>query len=158
MRIRVVVADQSEARYYSLERLGGPLRLVGRTLDPQARLHERDLVSDRPGRIFNSARLSGKRRGSVAHHGTGGEKSARKTEAERFARRITGELDAERREGSYDRLVLMCPPGFLGLLRGTMTKSLHKSVVVEVAKDLVRCSDKVIGSHVPADAFELLSS
>ena len=156
MRVRVVVADQSEARYYEVKQVGGPLRLVGRMMDPLAREHERDLVSDRPGRVFDHANVGGGRRGKVARHGTGGERSARKTEAARFARRIAGELDTERRDGTYDRLVLMSPPGFLGLLRGTMSKSLQKAVVLEVAKDLVRCSDKVIGGHVAADAFALL--
>jgi protein required for attachment to host cells len=125
-------------------------------MDPLAREHERDLVSDRPGRVFDHANFGAGRRGSVARHGTDGERSARKTEAVRFARKIAGELDTERRDGTYDRLVLMSPPTFLGLLRGTMSKNLQKAVVLEVPKDLVHCSDKVIGSHVPADAFALL--
>jgi len=32
MRVRVVVADQSEARYYEVQQVGGPLRLLGRTI------------------------------------------------------------------------------------------------------------------------------
>ena len=48
MRIRLVVADQSEARFYEL-RSPDAVELVGRVADPVAHLHERDLVSDRPG-------------------------------------------------------------------------------------------------------------
>jgi hypothetical protein len=49
MRIRILVADQSEARFYDLGGQHG-LALVGRLADPLAHLHDRDLMSDRPGR------------------------------------------------------------------------------------------------------------
>ena len=57
MRIRVLVADQSEACLFDL----GPRRsldLVGRLTDPLAHLHDRDLVSDRPGRKFDRGPLT----------------------------------------------------------------------------------------------------
>ena len=155
MRVRVVVADQSEARYYDMVGLKNGLRLVGRAVHPEARLHDRDLVSDRPGRVFDHANLSGGRRGAVAHHATGGERSPRRIEAAKFARRIAGELDAERGRGSYDQLVLISGPSFLGLLRASLSKSLQAAVALEVAKDLVHCSDKVIGAHV---SRQILSS
>jgi protein required for attachment to host cells len=154
MRVRVVVADQSEARYYDMAGLEDGLHLVGRAAHPQARLHNRDLVSDRPGRVYDHANLSGGRRGAVAHHATGSERSPRKTEAVKFARQIVGELDAGLRRGSYDRLVLVSGPSFLGLLRANMPKNLHAAVALEVAKDLVHCSDKVIGEHVPRQALQ----
>lgn len=153
MRVRVVVADQSEARYYELEEPADSWRLVRRTMHPQAHMRDRDLVSDRPGRVFDHANLAGGRRGSVAHHATGGERSPRKVEALKFARQIAGELDTERRHGDYDRLVLVSGPSFLGLLRASMPKTLQAVVALEVAKDLVHCADKVIRAHVSRRAL-----
>jgi hypothetical protein len=46
MKTRIVVCDQSEARIYELEPLGGPMNPIGR-------LHDRELKSDRPGRVFD---------------------------------------------------------------------------------------------------------
>jgi protein required for attachment to host cells len=154
MRVRVVVADQSEARYYDLESPANSLRLIRKTMHPQAHMRDRDLVSDRPGRVFDHANLSGGRRGSVAHHATGGERSPRKIEALKFARQIAEELDTERRHGDYDRLVVVSGPNFLGLLRANMPKMLQAAVALEIAKDLVHCTDKVIGAHVSRRALE----
>ena len=38
-------------------------------------LHDRDLKSDRPGRVYNSAAAPRGRRGAMAHHATGGERT-----------------------------------------------------------------------------------
>ena len=93
MHTRVVVADQSEARFYDVVDLGARnLRLAQRLTDETAHLHDRDLVSDKPGRVFDHAPPATGRRGSVGHHGTGGERSPRKHEAESFARTIVAEL------------------------------------------------------------------
>ena len=153
MRVRVVVADQSEARYYDLEGAADSLRLVRRTMHPQAHMRDRELVSDRPGRVFDHANLTGGRRGGVAHHATGSERSPRKMEAVKFARQIATELDAELRHGRYDRLVVICGPNFLGLLRASMPKMLKSAVAFEVAKDLVHCTDTVIRAHMSRRAF-----
>ena len=63
MKTRVVVADQGEARYYELT---DSLRFIRKIMHPQAHMRDRDLVSDRPGRVFDHANLAGGRRGAVA--------------------------------------------------------------------------------------------
>jgi protein required for attachment to host cells len=146
MKVRVVVADQSEARHYELT---DSLRFLRKTLHPAAHLKDRDLVSDRPGRVFDHANLGGGRRGGVAHHATGGERTPRKVEAERFALEIVKDLDADRLQGRFDRLVVVSGPGFLGLLRSSMPKGLQAAVVLEVEKDLVHSTDEQIRQHIP---------
>jgi|KBSSwiStaDraftv2_1062776.scaffolds.fasta_scaffold00166_59 hypothetical protein len=44
--------------------LGDRLRPLGPIMDPQFRLNDRDLVSDRPGWLFAHATLNGRRRGA----------------------------------------------------------------------------------------------
>ena len=153
MRIRIVVADQAEARFYDMHIPGKSLRLTGRLLDPSARLHERDLVSDRPGRVFDRAPLSAGRRGAMAHHDTGGERSARRYAAVAFARRIGRQLDLARRQGRFERLVLMANPRFLGMLRQVLPPQLGECVAAVVPKDLVHQGEGALRAHLPEEAL-----
>jgi len=153
MRIRIVVADQGEARFYDALHADSQLRLVGQITDPLAHMHDRDFKSDRPGRVFDHAPSADARRGTVAHHATGGENSPRKHEAELFARRIADELEKARREDRFDRLVLMAGPAFLGQIRAVIPKSLSAMVIVEIGKDLVHQDERAISAHLPPDLF-----
>jgi protein required for attachment to host cells len=148
MRTRIVVADQSEARFYDTEGFAAPLRLAGRLVDPAARLHDRDFKSDRPGRVFDHAPAPTGRRGSVAHHATGGERRPRKHEAAIFARRIADELEKARREKSFDKVILMASPAFLGLLRAALPDALRAAITATVAKDLVHQPEKHVRAHL----------
>jgi protein required for attachment to host cells len=154
MRIRIVVADESVARFYDVEHRRGPLTKAGELAHPEGRLHERDLVSDRPGRVFDHAGAPGHRRGEVAHHATGGEQTAHRTESAKFARRVVHELETAHRHGDYDRLVVMSGPPFLGVLRDAIPKHMKSSVVAEVPKDLVHSPEKVVLEHLAPEAFE----
>ena len=49
-RFRILVADQAEALFYDLPSLDAMPHEVLHISDPAAHLHDRDLVSDRPGR------------------------------------------------------------------------------------------------------------
>ncbi len=153
MRVRIVVADRSEARFYDALHANAHLQLIGQLTDSQARLHDRDLKSDRPGRVFDRA-SGGGRRGAVAHHATGGERSPLQHEAEVFAQRIAGELEKSLNEHAFERMVLIAEPGFLGQLRSVMPKSLLKTVVQQVNKDLVHQDDRTILGHLSAEVFE----
>ena len=47
----------------------------------------------------------------------------------------------------------MAAPGFLGLLRKALPRSVQEAVVAEVHKDLVHQPDEVVQAHVPREAF-----
>ncbi len=151
MRVRIVVADQAEARFYDTEPPDPALHPAGRLSEARARLHDRDLVSDRPGRVFDHAPAASGRRGAVAHHGTGGEGERRphRHVATLFARRIAQELALAQREGSIDRIVLMAEPKFLGMIRKALSPELEASVAAEVPKDLVHQAEDVVRAHLP---------
>lgn len=136
----VVVADQGEARLYRMLPPAS-LRLIGRHQNPAAHLHDRDLKSDRPGRVYNSAAARGSRRGAMAHHATGGERTPRRQLATVFARQIAGEIKAAAKVQPFDRLVLVAEPRFLGTLRRALPAALRAKVAVQIAKDLM---------HLPA--------
>lgn len=151
MRSRVVVADQSEARFYDVTKLHGALHLAHSLTDPAAHLREQDLVSDKPGRVFDHAPSASGRRGAVARHGTGGERSAHKHEALVFARKVAEDLAHGLDCGDFDRLVLMAGPPFLGLLRDVLPKAVAAVVAASVNKDLVHRPEQEIEAHMPWD-------
>jgi protein required for attachment to host cells len=151
MRVRIVVADQCEARFYDHVVQNGPLQLVGTLKHPAGRLHDRDLKSDRPGRVFDRAYSGRGRRGAVAHHATGSENSPHKQQALLFARRIARELRGQRGDRQFDALVLIAAPGFLGVLRSVLPKPLLRRVASQVPKDLVHEETEAVLRHLPED-------
>jgi protein required for attachment to host cells len=120
--------------------------------NPAARLHDRDLKSDRPGRVYDRAPTAAGRRGSMAHHSTGGQQRPRVQQAQRFARRIARELERAQQQDRFDRLVLMAGPRFLGTLRAALHKSLRDAV--EVPKDLVHQGEDAVREHLPGELFQ----
>jgi protein required for attachment to host cells len=156
MIARIVVANQSEAIFFDSSGPASPLRAAGRLDNPDARLHDRELKSDRPGRVFTSASAGHGRRGAVAHHSAGGEQSPREHVATVFARRIADELVTARQDKKFDRLVLIVAPAFLGILRKALPESLQSVVSAEVPKDLQDPTDDVVREHIPAQAFQAM--
>ena len=153
MRIRIVVASQAETTFYDVQEIGQRLQFAGRLSDPLAHLHDRDLKSDRPGRVFDHAPLSAGRRGATGHHGTGSERRPRKHEALVFAQKIAAELEQARRDDRFERLIVMAEPGFLGVLREALPSSLKSTVIAEVPKDLAQQPESAVRAHLPPDAF-----
>jgi protein required for attachment to host cells len=150
MRVRLVVADESEALFYDIEHYDAVLMLAGKISDPNAHLHDRDLKSDRPGRILSSARGH---HGAVAHHATGGENRPRRHEAVLFARQIAVELEKARIEDRFDRVILAAGPPFLGVLRAALEKVFHSHIAAEIPKDLVHEPESELRGHLPREVF-----
>ena len=152
MKVRVVVADGSEALFYDADGRRSPMHLAARMTDPNVRMHDRDLVTDRPGRKPDGAAL-GPRRNSATGHAAGGEDSPRKHEVQVFARRVADELERSCRNDGFERVVVMAGPAFLGLLRGELSSTLRSKVVAEVPKDLVHHQESSVRGYLPQEAF-----
>ncbi len=147
-RLRIVVADQAEAIFYDTPSLRSAPKEVARISDPAAHLHDRDLMSDRPGRSYESV--------GGARHAIERENDPRQREAVRFARRIARRLDEARRKNEYEQLIVVAGPAFLGLMREEMSRPTRERVVHEIHKDLVHSPAKALRKHLPASAAELL--
>jgi protein required for attachment to host cells len=142
MTLRIVIADQSQARFLdvpSRHALADPVTewtLSEHLTDPAAHLHDRDFKSDAPGRSFDRGPLRAGRRGATAHHGVGENRRPRVHEAELFARRIVETLQAAHGRAAFDQLVLVAEPHFLGVLRPFLSAPLRTALIAEVHKDL----------------------
>ncbi|MBI5040130.1 MAG: host attachment protein [Gammaproteobacteria bacterium] len=125
----VIVADSSRGKIYVQKKHNGELQEAVDLVHPGARLRGVDLSSDRAG-------------GHVGAFGQGSHvfdarTAAKEHEAESFAKEIAERLESGRNSGQFQRLVLIAPPEFLGLLREQLGDNLRRLVVEEIAKDLV---------------------
>ena len=153
MRIRILVADQAEARFYDTLGFARPLKFVGALTNPAAHLRDQDLSSDRPGRVFNSSAAPGRRRGATTRHATGGENTPRRHATELFARRVAAELQRARGAGRFESLVLVAAPAFLGELRAALSLAVQRYVTASVAKDIVHHAEHDVRRYLTRDMF-----
>ncbi|HTW75270.1 MAG TPA: host attachment protein [Steroidobacteraceae bacterium] len=154
MSIRIVVADEAGALFYDIadrSALRSALHVSGQLTDPLAHLHERDLVSDKPGRKADRAPLHAGRRGATAHHATASEPQARRHETQQFVQRIGQSLADGVHAGGIDRLVLVCAPRFLGVLREGLPGAVSALVIHEIHKDLTHQPESALREHLTAE-------
>lgn len=137
----VVVAEQSSARIFSVDRPEGDLVEAERMEHPAASKMDREIVSDRPGRAFDSA---GQHRHAMDPQHTPSEQ-----EAIDFAKRIAGRLEKGRVANEFGAIVLVAGPEFLGLLRKELSKSLGDLVRAEITKNLGPFAPHEIREHLP---------
>ncbi len=136
----VVVADTCRARIFEVEDAFSPLVEIQTLNHPESRLHNSDLVSDRPGR----GRKSGHRSHDVGHLS-----EAKHDEAIRFASEVCATLESGRSKGHFNKLHVIAAPSFLGLLRKQQPLPLQKMVATEISKNLT-CQDvQTIRSNLP---------
>lgn len=138
----IVVAESARARILAVSGTGGKLAEVAGLTHPESRLHDTDLSSDVPGRSFDSH--------GQGRHGMEQATDPHEREAQAFAVEVARHIDSGVQAGSFDSLVLIAPPKFLGQLRSQMSKSARNIVVGELDKNLVEADNKVLERHVRA--------
>lgn len=145
----LLVADAGRAAVYAANTPIGPLQELHDFIDPTARLPERELVTDRPGRTFDSA--------GQGRHAMEAPTTATEREAREFASQLAELLDRARNEGRYRYLGLVASPGFLGLLRRALPTATARHVVLEVDKDLTRYDAEGIRERLPERLYSDLA-
>jgi len=138
----VLVADSARARIFNAETASAALDEIKDISHTEARLHERDLTSDLPGKNSNH---SGK-----GHHAMDSETSAKKYEAAEFAKIISKDLEKARTQNAFKYLVVVAAPAFLGLLRDAFSGEMTKMITLQVDKNLTQQKPEDIRDHLPA--------
>lgn len=130
-RTLIVVADGAKARFLQPSEDHRKLVPTGEAdmLSPTARQPDRELVTDKPGRGFSTAR-DGRRAAFEPPH------DFHKLEKRNFTARLAARLDKACSARKFDRLVLVAPKRSLGELRLLLSARVKKAVSHEVAKDL----------------------
>lgn len=137
----IVVAESSQARIFSAHTPIAPLNELTAMSHPQSRAKVGELVSTGRGLTFQSA--------GEGRHTTEPSQDAKAHEAELFARQVVQYLETGRNEHRFDRLIVVAPPAFLGLMRSVYSDALAKLVTHEVPKNLAQLPTPEIRSHLP---------
>ncbi|WP_163097323.1 host attachment protein [Acidithiobacillus ferrianus] len=124
----ILVSNAAEARLFLNAGCGKGLQLIHHWVHPDSRKHEGDLVTDSAGRTQQSD-AQGER--SAIQWKT----SPKEAEMQRFAAELAERLEAGRVAGTFQRLILVAPPHFLGLLRESLDAPTSAMVHASLDKD-----------------------
>ncbi len=138
LMIKILVANRGRADLYEADGWDAPLTCVRSFTNPEAHLHESELVSDRAGRSMN--RVAGVRQAYDERH------RLRDRSTDRFAREVAGAVESELRKDAAagllligsarltNRLVHWLPADLRGQLRGSLDKDLTHHSVQEIGR------------------------
>jgi protein required for attachment to host cells len=136
----ILVADAARARVFRLE---GPGMRLAPALERELislNIPSHEIASDRPGRAFDSL--------GEGRHAMAPSTDPKRYEKQRFAHGVAELLDKQRRQNSFQRLVVVAPPQMLGDLRNAMSAELKKLIETEITKDLSKLSADQIEQHL----------
>ncbi|KAF3362150.1 Host cell attachment-required protein [Chlamydiales bacterium STE3] len=136
----VVVADNAYARIFRLEK-NRHLVEVETLVHPASRLREQDLVSDRPGRSFESS--------TVARRSVGTTNPPKKQEAINFSKIVANYLNEATNCNRCEKIYLAASPSFLGLLRQSLNKTTTQIIENEINKEITHLDPKEICAFFP---------
>ena len=125
----IVAADASRARVFEISDPERHLREVEEFAHPEGRANNRELNSDAQGRYTGQG-------GNPGAHSATRQVSAVDHENELFSKTLARYLDKARSQHRYDKLYLIAPPEFLGLMRENLSKEVRKITAEEINKDL----------------------
>src|SRR5712664_1206537 len=131
MRTWILLADAASARLYVSGERPGDWKLLRELEHPESRMRPSELLSDKPGRVKQST-------GSRA--ALEPPTPRKKVEAERFARALAEGVAS----GSYERLVLVTPPAFLGILRDKLPPRVAECVSDVIEKDYLHLDQSTL--------------
>ncbi|MBW0147129.1 host attachment protein [Marinobacter arenosus] len=137
-QLYVLVADNAQATLFQATTPVKTLDEIMTKEHPAGRLRDSERYSDRPGSDH----------GGVGGHQSYDREKSDDPEEERFARELSEQLEKARHEGRFDKLVLIAPPNFLGVLRHHLSKDCLAAVVKSIDKDLARQDHKAIIQHI----------
>lgn len=140
-RTWVLAADTSRARVFTADTPKGALVEMFDLVNPEARLHERDLTSDLSGRAKNSAT------GMSSSYGV--DEKHKPTVVHRFARQIAERLEHDRAVGEFEKLYIVAERSFLGELRRVLDDNTVAILVGTINKNLTRNSLADIRAVLP---------
>ena len=138
----VLVAHEAGARLFENHGPGKGLDLVDEIDHPEGRMRDGELVSDRPGRSFRKD-SGDPRRASMSQN-----EGPRERVVATFARDLATRLQRGRVRNEYQRLVLVAPPRFLGLLRSSLDGPTAQLVVGSLHKDLATTKEAELIEHL----------
>lgn len=135
----IVVANSTLARIYKAETTH-QLKELETLIHPSSRQQSRDIISDRPGRAFESNH-------SGSRHAMEPKTNPQQLEFEEFAKILSKHLDTACSEGHFKKLYLAANPSFLGLLRKYLNSNTTHTINTQLDKDITQLTPREISNH-----------
>jgi protein required for attachment to host cells len=132
-----IIADGGRARFVERDEQGA-YRTVSSFVSTELKASSRDLATERPGRVHESA--------TTARHAIEPKTDPKEAAKEDFVRYVADQVQSE--QENFDDLVLVAPPRVLGQLRETLAKSVADAVTWDLAKDLTKVPDHELSEHL----------
>ncbi|MBS1155019.1 MAG: hypothetical protein H6R07_943 [Proteobacteria bacterium] len=136
----ILVANACQARIYSRNGIRQELALVKEMMHPESRMKNSELVSDRAGYMP----------GVGNGHGSKQPPSdPKQNEALHFAQELAQTLNQGRCSQQFERIILVAPPAFMGLLGEKIDVQTAKLVTEKLGKDYTQSTEKELVGHLP---------
>lgn len=143
-KLLFVIADGGRARFVERDS-EGRFRTVSSFLSSSLHKQGRDLTSDRPGRVFESADSS--------RHGVEPRQDPCESEKANFVELVVDEIGSAHAAGSFDQFVLVAPPKVVGEIRRVVPDALKAVLKCTVQKDLTNTPDHDLSAHLSPEAL-----
>ena len=134
-----VIADGGRARFVARDEEGA-FRTLSSFVSTELHKSTHELGRDRPARVKESA--------SPARHAVEPRRDLHEAAKDAFIRTVATELAAQLKDGKFDELVLVAPPGVIAELKDALSKPIAKLVVEELQKDLTKVPDHELTGHL----------
>jgi protein required for attachment to host cells len=137
-KLWVVIADGEHARVVTPSAPHGQFKTVLSFDSASAHMSSRDLGTDRPGRVHESA--------STTRHAITPRQDPHQAAKRDFMQEVARQIDIN--AGEFDRLVLVAPGHALHDLRGALGNVTSAKLAGSLVKDLTKISDHDLVSHL----------
>jgi protein required for attachment to host cells len=142
----IAVADSTRAKIFTPAEKGQALEQVQELHHAGSRTHERELITDRPGRTFDS--------NGPGRHALSESVSPREHEAWKLCKELADEIESARAQGKFDRLFLVAGPSLLGELKKRLSEPTARLVVSTLDKNLAQLNEQELIQHLPPEALQ----
>jgi protein required for attachment to host cells len=134
-----VIADGGRARFVERDDQG-TFRTLSRFVSTELHKSAHELGHDRPARVKESA--------SPTRHAVEPRRDLHEAAKDNFIRTVAAELAVQHKDGNFDELVLVAPPGVIGEFKNSLSKPTAEMVVKELHKDLTKVPDHELTKHL----------
>jgi protein required for attachment to host cells len=152
----ILIADASRARLFRENDHSDRYEIVQTFEHEASRARSRDLMADANGRKPVGPSVGANHGGArsvslgVGRVGVAPDTEPKEVEAQKFARELAHFLEAQLNQHAYDKLLIVAPPHFLGVLKGCLSTQVDKHVETTLPKDLTHLDTNAIHEHVLA--------
>ena len=135
----ILVANASQAKIYLRNGIKQTLELVKELIHPESRMKNAELVTDRAGFMQGTGNGHGSKQPQT---------EPKQNEALHFAQELAQELNQGRCSQQFERIILIAPPAFMGLLGEKIDIQTAKLVSNKVGKDYTQSDEKELIAYL----------